>query len=149
MREPLLTAEEAAFVRARRVAHLATVDEANRPHVIPICFAFDGRCFYTPVDEKPKRVAPAALRRVRNIQANPRVAVVFDLYDEDWRRLGFVQVRGEADLLTGGEEHARVLVLLREKYPQYRTMVLEDRPIIRITPRGVTSWGVRGRGETA
>ena len=64
-----------AMLREARVARLATADAGGQPHVVPVCFAVDGRTIYTPLDEKLKRVAPRRLRRVRNIEANPRIAL--------------------------------------------------------------------------
>jgi PPOX class probable F420-dependent enzyme len=125
------------------VGHLATADRTGAPHVIPVCFVFDGRTVYSAIDEKPKRASPRRLRRVRNIVANPRVALVVDEYDEDWRRLRYVLVRGTARILERGAEHARAIVLLRRKYPQYRLMRLEDRPLLRITPRRFVAWAAR------
>ena len=137
-----LTEAEVAFVRTQRVARLATADANGNPHVIPVCYAFDGLRFYTPLDEKPKRVAGSKLRRVRNIEARPEVALVIDQYDDDWSRLGYVLVQGRAELLAPEDAtHAHALVLLRERYSQYRTMALEIYPVIVITPVHVTSWG--------
>jgi coenzyme F420-0:L-glutamate ligase / coenzyme F420-1:gamma-L-glutamate ligase len=129
------------FIQAARVAHLATTDDKGRPHVIPICFAFDGNEIYSPIDEKPKKTSPLLLKRVRNIQANPHVAVVIDKYNEDWRRLAYVLITGRAKLLFRGTRHARAVRLLRKKYSQYEKMRLEKRPIIRIAIAGWTSWG--------
>jgi len=109
--------------------------------VVPICFAFDGRAIYTAIDEKPKRVSPARLRRVRNIEANPHVALVVDAYDEDWRRLWYVLVLGTAAVLgPGAAGHTAAVARLRRKYPQYRAMRLETRPVLRITPRRIVAW---------
>lgn len=72
MRE--LSEAEQQYLREHRVARLATTDGQGQPHALPICYAFDGRVVYSALDEKPKRVAPTQLKRVRNIQANPRVA---------------------------------------------------------------------------
>jgi len=130
------------FLERARVAHLATADAAGAPHVVPICFVVTGESLYVSIDEKPKRGRPLGLRRLRNIAANPQVAVVADVYDDDdWSRLGFVLVRGVARVLTGGQEHRRAIDALREKYVQYRAMALEDRPVIAITVQRVTSWG--------
>jgi len=129
------------FVRSARIAHLATADENGQPHVIPICFAFDGKCFYSPIDEKPKRTDPLKLKRLRNIRANPRVSLVVDHYDEDWRRLAYVLVFGSARPLKSGARHYRAVLHLRKKYPQYRSMSIDRLPIIWITPTRVRSWG--------
>src|SRR5947209_19993537 len=137
-----LTEAEVAFVRTQRAARLATADADGNPHVIPVCYAFDGEHFYIPLDEKPKRVAGSKLRRVRNILARPEVALVIDRYDDDWSRLGYVLVQGRAELLAPEDaRHAHVLKLLRERYSQYRTMALEKNAVIVITPGQITSWG--------
>jgi PPOX class probable F420-dependent enzyme len=129
-----------AFVRRARIGHLATADGKGRPVVVPCCYAFDGAVFYSPLDEKPKRVAPERLRRARNVAENPEVALVVDQYDEDWSRLRFVLVRGRATMLASGREHERALLLLRRKYPQYRSMQLESRPIVKIVPWRFRHW---------
>jgi len=137
-----LTEAEAAFVRAQRAARLATADADGHPHVVPVCYAFDGARFYTPLDEKPKRAGDRALRRVRNIEARHEASLVIDRYDDDWSRLGYVLVSGPAGLLEPGDPaHAVALARLRERYPQYRAMALESRPVISLTPASVASWG--------
>jgi PPOX class probable F420-dependent enzyme len=125
---------------SRRVAHLATVDSAGYPDAVPICFACVGGAIYTPIDEKPKRVPPRALRRIRNILARPEVCVLWDHYEEEWERLKWLQVTGQASLVENREERARVFIALRRRYPQYQTMDLESRPVIKITPTGLRSW---------
>ena len=140
---PMLTPDQAAFLGRHRVARLATVDTSGRPYAIPICFALVDGVIYTPIDEKPKRGDPAALRRVRNLQVHPAVCLVADHYEEDWSRLAWLQVRGEAALVTDPAERDRALAALRARYPQYRTMDLESRPLIRITPTRVVRWSAR------
>jgi PPOX class probable F420-dependent enzyme len=137
----LLSHKENAFIRSARVAHLATANQKGRPHVIPICFAFDGRELYSPIDEKPKIASPLLLKRIRNIRVNPHVSVVIDRYDDDWKRLAYVLVTGRAKLLLRGPRHERAVLLLRKKYPQYRRMAIHERPIIRITPTRWKTWG--------
>lgn len=132
--------EADALLHEARVGRLATADAAGQPHVVPVCFAYDGRAIYIAIDEKPKRALPHRLRRIRNIEANPRVALVVDRYDEDWARLRYVLVSGIGQVLEGGDDHARALALLRDKYPQYRAMRLEGRPVIRIAPRTIVAW---------
>jgi len=129
-----------ALLHKQQVGRLATVDARGRPVVIPFCFVYDGKIFYSSLDEKPKSVAPEKLRRSRNILRNPEVAFVLDHYEEDWNRLWFVLVRGRARILRSGKEHVRALELLRRKYPQYRRMLLEKRPVIKIVPWKIRHW---------
>jgi PPOX class probable F420-dependent enzyme len=137
-----LTPAEIAFVHSQYVAHLATADAEGNPHVVPVCYAFDGTRFFLPLDEKPKTVDDRALRRVRNIEARPQVALVIDRYAEDWSRLGYVLVRGHAGLLEPSDpEHLPAVVLLQERYQQYRTMALEEHAVIALVTERVVSWG--------
>jgi len=136
-----LTKEQQRFIRSARVAHLATADREGQPHVIPICFAFDGEELYSPIDEKPKKRLPLLLKRIKNIRENPHVSVVVDRYDDDWRRLAYVLITGRAKVLVKGQRHHRAVLLLRRKYPQYRHMAIHDRPMIQIRPARVKSWG--------
>ena len=137
-----LTEAESAFVLRQRVARLATADENGSPHLVPVCYAFDGSRFYTPLDEKPKRVAGRQLRRVHNIETRHEASLLIDQYDDDWSRLGYVLVHGRAELVEpGNEAHNRALTLLRERYTQYRTMALERYPVIMLTPDRIASWG--------
>jgi PPOX class probable F420-dependent enzyme len=137
-----LNRKVAAFLRAGRVAHLATADAGGQPLVIPICFAFDGQEFFSPIDEKPKRVSPQRLKRLRNIEENSQVSLVIDRYDdEDWRKLGYILVSGRARILLTGQKHRRAVSLLRRKYRQYHSMAIDQRPMIVIKPLGVKTWG--------
>ena len=137
-----LTEAEEAFVTRQRVARLATSDAKGHPHVIPVCFAWDGARFVTPLDEKPKRVGDRALRRVRNIEARHEAALVIDRYDDDWSRLGYLLARGRADLLPpDAPDHAELVALLRARYPQYEAMALEQRPLLTLIPDHITAWG--------
>jgi len=127
-----------------RVARLATVGERLKPHIVPVCFAYDGKVFYTAIDQKPKSVAPERLTRLRNILAVPQVALLIDQYEEDWTQLWYVLIRGKAKLIpmSGHKERAWALRKLRAKYPQYtETMLPDDAPIIRITPDRTAFWG--------
>ena len=107
-----LSAGASRLIRAARVAHLATVDRNGQPLVIPICFAFDGKEFFSPIDEKPKQLSPQRLKRLRNIEENSKVSLVIDRYDEDWRKLAYVLVSGRARILLTGQKHRRAVSLL-------------------------------------
>ena len=136
----MLSERERGFLASRQVGHLATADRAGAPHVVPVCFALAEDALYITIDEKPKR-AGAPLKRLRNIAENPTVAVVVDRYEDDWTRLGWVMLRGPAEILTGGDEHARAQALLRERYPQLNEMEIASLPVIAIRLERVTSWG--------
>ena len=132
------------ILKKARVARLATLDGKNRPHIVPICFAYDGKLLYTAIDRKPKRITGERLVRLRNIRAVPRIALLIDQYDDDWTQLWYVLIRGKAKLIpkSAHKEHAWAIEKLRAKYPQYvQGMLADDAPIIRITPKQATVWG--------
>ena len=139
----MLSERERQFVEGQRVAHLATADRLAEPHVVPVCFALADGVVYVTVDEKPKR-SGAALKRLRNIAENPQVAATVDRYAEDWSRLGWVMLRGRAEILLDGQEHDTAQALLRARYPQLEGMQIAHLPVIAVRIARVTSWGNLG-----
>jgi PPOX class probable F420-dependent enzyme len=136
----MLTEPQRRFLESTRVGHLATADARAAPHVVPVCFAVLDVTICITIDQKPKG-NPRRLKRLRNIIVNPMAAFVADHYDEDWTRLGWVMVRGGAQILDSGAEHDRAQELLRSRYPQYYGMQLGELPVIAIRIERVTSWG--------
>ena len=131
----------ATLAAESRVARLATVGPDGRPHLVPVCYATDGRAYYSAIDAKPKRTPPERLARVRNIRANPRVTLLIDHYEEDWRALRYVMVQGQAELITDGPEWQAARGLLTRKYPQYVAMPIgEPGLMIKIVPERVLTW---------
>ena len=146
---PVLSAGQRRFVESMRVARLATADASGAPHVVPVCYALLDDNLYVTIDEKPKRAGVRAMKRLRNIEENPSVAVVVDRYDDDWSRLAWVMLRGRAEILDAGDEHDRAQAALRERYPQYRAMRLEPLPVIALRIGRVNAWGALATsGET-
>ena len=136
----MLTDAQRRFLDNARMGHLATAGADGAPHLVPVCFCLDAGSVYITIDEKPKRTGPP-LRRIRNIQQNPAVAVTVDRWDEDWSRLAWVMLRGRAEILPDGSEHDQAQARLRGRYPQYRTMDLAPLPVIAVRIRRVTAWG--------
>ena len=137
----MFTSVERKFVERLRVGRLATADRGGVPHVVPVCFASEGNNIYITIDEKPKAASPKRLKRLRNIEENPQVAIVIDEYDEDWSRLAWVLLRGHAKILVNGNEHTLAQELLRGRYPQMLEMKLKSLPVIAVRLTKVTSWG--------
>jgi PPOX class probable F420-dependent enzyme len=131
-----MDADEArALLASARVARLATADAAGRPHLVPITFAVDGDDIVTAVDHKPKRTS--RLRRLANIEANPRVSVLADHYEDDWSRLWWARADGLARVVgPGTAEHGRVVSRLAGRYAQYE----ERRPSDAVILISVSRW---------
>jgi len=137
----MLTDQARGFLNSHRVARFATAEHGGQPHVVPICYAVYDNSVYFTIDEKPKQLRDKPLKRIRNLQINPHVALVVDRYEEDWTQLGWVMVQGEAALLDDGEEHTKAQRLLKARYPQLHGMQIGDLPVIAVRIKHVVSWG--------
>jgi PPOX class probable F420-dependent enzyme len=130
------------FVERARVARLATIDSKFKPHLVPVVFVFDGNHFFIPLDEKRKTAKPEKLKRIRNIQDNPNVALLIDEYSEDWTKLAFVMIQGKASIAgktQGNMQLQEAYKKLTAKYPQYQKIGLGKVCIV-IKPEKVTTW---------
>ncbi len=131
-----------AILQTCRRGHLATADAAAVPHLVPVCFVYDGHAIYSAIDHKPKRQTGYRMKRVRNMVANPQVAFLVDHYEEEWQHLSYILIRGAASILDHGAERQRALTLLEEKYPQYRARQLAQSAglVIKIVPDTIRPW---------
>jgi PPOX class probable F420-dependent enzyme len=144
MHDPQMLREpELRFLAEARRAVLVTIDPAGLPRPVPICHVVLDDLLFTPLDEKPKASAdPLSLARVRDVEARPDVVVLADRWSEEWTRLAWLRVYGEATVVAQGTPgHTEAVVALREKYPQYEDHRLEERPLIRVEIRRSRSWG--------
>lgn len=138
-----LTAEARAFVEQARRAHLATAGADGAPHVVPVCFALlDDATLVFAVDDKPK-ARGRKLKRLRNLEANPRFALVVDRWDEDWGRLGYVLLSGRGALVGDPARRATAVRALRARYPQYVEMGLDPgrHAVVELGIEKVHVWG--------
>ncbi|AHC23228.1 MULTISPECIES: TIGR03668 family PPOX class F420-dependent oxidoreductase [Mycobacteriaceae] len=129
-------AEPHALFAGAPVAALSTADDHGVPHLVPVVFAVEGDTVYTAVDAKRK--STQRLRRLANIEVNPRVSLLVDHYDDDWSALWWVRADGTATVHHDGEQMAIGYGLLRAKYPQYERTAL-DGPVVEIK---VHHWAV-------
>ena len=143
---PRLTEDDATLVAEARRAVLTTIDARDgRPRSVPICSVLIGSSIYSPLDEKPKAGRdPHRLKRVRNLTADPRATILVDHWDEEWTRLGFVELDCRGVLVEPGEAgHADAVAALRAKYQQSAGHRLEALPMLRFAILAAISW----RGE--
>jgi PPOX class probable F420-dependent enzyme len=139
----VLDADQRAFLERARRGHLATASAAAVPHVVPVCFAvLDAGTLVFAVDDKPK--APGkVMRRLRNLEQNPRFALLVDSWDEDWRGLGYVLVSGRGAAAHEAGRRVAAVAALRARYPQYVAMDLDAgrHPVIELAIERVHAWG--------
>ena len=131
------TRSEAEFVANARACSLATTYPDGRPHVVPVSTVLDldRLVFATETDTQ----------KVRNIEADPNVALAYDEYHEDWTQLRQVIVHGEGYFVDSGFEFERDRALLYEKFPQYETEApIEEGSsvVVEVRVDRVVSWGL-------
>jgi nitroimidazol reductase NimA-like FMN-containing flavoprotein (pyridoxamine 5'-phosphate oxidase superfamily) len=126
---------EKVFVDRARVARLATADARGVPHNVPICPLFDNGKIYFGTD--------VGTKKLRNIKANPNVAVVFDDYTEAWDHLRGITIQGEARVVDR-QKFRRVRNKIYAKYLQYEPaapLTQGDTAIVEVIPQEKFSWG--------
>lgn len=116
---------------------MGTVDDRGRPHLVPIVFAYHDRHVYTAVDHKPK--STYRLKRIRNIEANPTVSVLVDHYHDDWARLWWVRIDGQARVVRGGPAFRTGIALLAGKYRPYASQPPPG-PVITVRVETIRVW---------
>ena len=129
--------EAVAMFAESPVAMLATVGFDTAPHLVPVVFAVHGDVVYTAVDAKRK--STLRLRRLINIEGNPRVSMLVDHYEKDWTQLWWVRADGMAAVHYSGEAMAVGYALLRAKYTQYQRIAL-DGPVVTVDVQKWSSW---------
>ena len=118
------TPAEIAYLQSQRLGRLATSGPDGQPHVVPLAFRYNVETDTIDVGGH----GFAQRKKYRDVQANPRVAIVIDdlASTNPWRPRG-IEVRGEAEVLaTGGEVIG----------PGF------DPDMFRIHPKRIISWGL-------
>lgn len=129
-------------VRDSDVGFLATVDESEAPHLVPVVFAIESDLIWIAIDEKPK--SSYDLKRMRNIMQNPKVALLAQHYESDWERLWWVRLDGEARILEKGPERRSAIQRLQAKYPQHQAQPPPG-PVIEIKVKRWKGWAAGDR----
>lgn len=110
-------AELAYLLGERRLARVATVGKDGTPHVVPVGWSYNSE--QDSIDVGGRDFAQT--KKYRDVERSGRAAIVVDdlASTNPWRPRG-VEVRGRAEAIDG------------------------ERPLIRIHPERVRSWGVGG-----
>jgi PPOX class probable F420-dependent enzyme len=127
---------ESQLLQLERVCRVATADRSGAPHLTPVCQVVADGTIYFAIGRDSRKFA--------NVRRNPRLAVLADIYTEDWPRLVGALIEGRATLIERGPRFRKIRKLLYVKYPQYpeESAVEEgESVIVEITPERATSWG--------
>ena len=111
------TEEELHYLTGeRRLARLATVGKDGTPHVAPVGWTYNAELGAIDIGGHDM----ANTKKYRDVRRTGRAAVVIDEVLLPWRPRG-IEVRGRAEAVDG------------------------ERPLIRIHPERIVSWGISDR----
>ena len=102
----------------RHLARLATVGKDGTPHVTPVGWTYNADLGTIDIGGRDM----ANTKKYRDVRRTGRAAVVIDDVLPPWRPQG-IEVRGRAEAVNG------------------------ERPLIRIRPERIVSWGISDRHE--
>ena len=112
------TEEELRYLTGeRRLGRLATVGKDGTPHVAPVGWTYNAELGTIDIGGHDM----ANTKKYRDVRRTGRAAAVIDDVLPPWRPRG-IEVRGRAEAVNG-----------------------EERPLIRIHPERIVSWGVSDR----
>ena len=115
--------QELAYLAEPRLGRLATIGPDGLPHIVPLGWSYNPAL--DTIDIGGRNFAQT--KKFRNVQANPRAALVIDDVVPPWQPRA-VMIRGSAEALhDAASAHGERLG-----------------PIIRIHPTQVISWGLDG-----
>jgi len=124
---------ELRFLNRNELCRLATISQDGSPHLVPVCYVFEDNLFYI--------VSDLETAKVRNIRRDNKVALLVDQYQPNRA----VFIRGEAEILTGGEEFQRISNLFYKKFAWARRDKWDEGEValIKVKPLKKISWGLR------
>jgi hypothetical protein len=133
--------------RARLAAHVhgvcCTVHEERGPDPVPVVYALDDGGFVgIPIDRvKPK--ASSRLQRERNLQTDPRAALLVEHWDsEDWTRLWWVRAELRREDDPSPVRVDDLAARLARTVPQYADQPFDRVLVLRLV--GLTGWAASG-----
>ena len=119
---------EIAYLQSQRLARIATAGRDGQPHVVPVSFRYNPETDTIDVGGH----GFAGRKKYRDVQANPRVAIVIDdLASTDPWRPRMLEIRGAAEILPHGGETIGAGF---------------DPQMFRIRPQRIISIGLEGDG---
>jgi len=144
----MLSNSDIDFLTSQRVARIATIKARNKsPHLVPICFAFDGKSIFTTLG--------VGSQRLKNVEQGSKATILVDEYEEEkseWKVLRGLLIYGNTKILTikrNRDQFMHGWKLLIHKYPQYKQWANADltpkdpdaRRIMKIELKKIIRWG--------
>ncbi len=114
---------------------LGTVHPRRGVDAVPVVFVVVGGQVVVPIDTV-KAKAGRRLQRLANVDADPRVVLLIERYDDDWSHLWWVRVHGAAVEVDASPDHLAALACAFPAYQEVGTVT----GALLITPTETTGW---------
>jgi PPOX class probable F420-dependent enzyme len=125
----------AALLEQERFGVMTTHSSDGSAHSVPVVFAAVGDEIVSPIDHKPK--SGEVLQRVRNLERDPGVTLLIHHWDEEWKNLSWLMIRGTAEV--DATPSMDLMRAINNRYPQYEPEERHD-ALIRLLPTRLTWW---------
>ena len=125
------------FLKKEKILHLATIDEKNSPHIVPVWYLYSSKKIYVGTNTRTQKA--------RNIKNHKKVSFCVDVGVNAPKIFG-VMGKGTAKLLKDKSTVQRIAKRILLRY--FKTLddkspseLLEDTDsIIEISPKEITNW---------
>ena len=125
------------FLKKEKILHLATIDEKNHPHIVPVWYLYSSKKIYIGTNTRPQKA--------KNIKNHKKVSFCVDVGVNAPKIFG-VMGKGTAKLLKEKSTVRRIAKRILLRY--FKTLeskspreLLDDTDcIIEISPKDFTNW---------
>jgi len=125
--------KEIEFLQSLEESRLATCHD-DIPHVKPVSYIFYQNSIVIATDYKT--------RTYKNIQKNPKTAIVIDVYKSGGHRA--ICIQGNTQIIEKGPEFQEIYKLFYAKFQWVRAEPWDEMeaPFLKIIPIAKSSWGI-------
>lgn len=125
--------KEIEFLQSLEESRLATCHD-EIPHVKPVSYIFYQNSILIATDYKT--------RTFKNIQKNPKTAIVIDVYKSGGHRA--ICIQGNTQIIEKGPEFQEIYKLFYAKFQWVRAEPWDEMeaPFLKIIPIAKSSWGI-------
>jgi len=128
------TKNEIEFLKSMEECRMATSHD-DIPHVKPVSFVFYNNTIYIATDYET--------RAFKNLEKNPKVAVVIDKYVPESHKA--ICIQGDVIMLEKGKEFLEIYDVFYKKFEWVKNQPWKEgeAPFIKIIPTNKSSWGLK------
>ncbi len=125
------------FLKKEKILHLATIDNTNTPHIVPVWYIYNAKKFYIGTNSKTQKA--------KNIKIHKKISFCVDVGINSPDIFG-VMGKGTAKLLKNKSTVKKICKKILLRYfksldnPSAKELIDDTDCIIEITPKDMTNW---------